>query len=82
MIDFDAPTTCATLGRMPAHDHDGAAEALFWAHLARRTDGGPATAAELERAVRRRRARLDPKIAALATAQRYDESDLPADAPF
>ena len=82
MIDFDHPTTCVTLGRYPAHDAQAAAEGVFWAHLARRTDGGPATPAELDTALRRRRDRIDAQIAVAARAQRIAESPLPADAPF
>ena len=47
MIDFDHPTTCATLGRYPVSSPVADPEALFWAHLARRSDGGPTTRAAL-----------------------------------
>jgi len=82
MIDFDHPTTCVTLGRFPAHDSESAAAALFWAHLARRTDGGPSTPDALDKALRRRRDRIDAQIAAAARAQRINDSPLPIDAPF
>jgi hypothetical protein len=82
MIDFDHPTTAVTLGRMPAHDAQGAAEAQFWAHLARRSDGGPTTPAELERKLRRARRRVGVELAAAASAWRHTASDLPVEPPF
>lgn len=82
MIDFDHPTTCVTLGRYPAHDRQEGGTAAFWAHLARRTDGGPTTPAELDRAndqIRRYRAEHRVRFAQLYG---QPESDLPDAAPF
>ena len=82
MIDFDHPVTCAGTGRYPATDRLEAAEAPFWAHLARRSDGGPATAAQLEAANARRRdkTRSDQDRKVRAAVVRH--SPLPVDPPF
>jgi len=47
LVDLDHAVSAATLGRMDAPDRWQASEDAFWAHLARRTDGGPVTPPQL-----------------------------------
>ena len=47
-LDLDAPTSVVTLGRAGVSDQLADGEGQFWAHLARRHDGGPATRDELQ----------------------------------
>lgn len=82
MIDMDHPVTCRTTGRYPATDQVATVEDLFWAHLARRTDGGPRTAAAL-------REKWDGTTRASRTLAWQAEhspwryvSNLPIEAPF
>jgi hypothetical protein len=82
MIDFDHPVTSATLRRFPAYEPEDVAARQFWAHLARRSDGGPATPAALELALARRRERSRSDAAAKIRTAVVESSPLPRDAPF
>ena len=82
MIDFTHPMTCATVGRFPALDPAEARESPFWAHLERRSDGGPRTPAELERANARRREHSRSDQAGKVRAAVIRRSPLPIEPPF
>jgi len=82
MIDMDAPTTVVTLGRTPASDELEPAEATFWRHLARRTDGGPVTPTELAAKLARKRGVRTPEVFRAAARAAVAASSLPIEPPF
>jgi hypothetical protein len=82
MIDMDHPTTVVTLGRAPVYDELSPAERQFWAHLARRTDGGPTTPRELAAKLARKRDARAPAVFAAAARDAITASSLPIEPPF
>lgn len=82
MIDMEHPTTCVTLGRYPPQDAAQARERAFWAHLARRTDGGPVTPAELAAKLARKRGARAPEVFRAAARDAITRSTLPVEPPF
>lgn len=82
MINMDAAATVVSLGLPIPQDPAEARESAFWAHLARRTDGGPSNAAELYAWQRRRRDRFTPAVETRVRAAIADQSPLPDEPPF
>lgn len=82
LVDLDHPASAVTLGRLDAPERAPDGEAEFWAHLARRTDGGPSTPRELVAALARRREAEARRMARHILASHPAASDLPAEAPF
>lgn len=82
LIDMDHAVSAATLGRLDAPDPYAGAEAAFWAHLARRTDGGPVTPVQLARWLSGRREQAARRALRQVRAAVIEHSDLPDDAPF
>ncbi len=82
MIDMDAPITAVTLGNLDTPDPREDGEAAFWAHLARRTDGGPTTPAALAARLARSRYAADRRVAGRLRGAVAAHSELPVDAPF
>ena len=82
LIDLDHAVSAATLGRMDAPDTWQANEAAFWAHLARRTDGGPVTPPQLVRWLQGRRERAARHALPRIRRVVIEHSDLPDEAPF
>lgn len=82
LIDLDHAVSAVTLGRLDAPDSPADGEAAFWAHLARRTDGGPVTPAQLLAWLQRRRERAAKDALPRIRRAVIEHSDLPDEAPF
>ena len=82
LVDLDHAVSAATLGRMDAPDRWQASEDAFWAHLARRTDGGPVTPPQLVTWLERRREQSARRALKQVRRAVIEHSDLPDDAPF
>lgn len=82
LVDLDHPVSAVTLGQLDGPQPAGDPEEAFWAHLARRSDGGPTTPEHLARWIDRlpawKRAGTQNRIRAAVAAR----SDLPTEAPF
>lgn len=82
LVKLDAPDVALVRGELDTPDPGAPSEAAFWAHLARRTDGGPSTPRELAVWLGRQRESRARERARELLRSHPEISDLPIDAPF
>ena len=82
LVDLDAPATALDTGRLDVPDPRESAEAAFWAHLARRTDGGPSNPAQLAVWMAKQRDKAAAEVRRRVASAVIATSDLPEEAPY